>query len=156
MGDLAGMGPASEGVDARAVALPRQHQAAAHHHPVDAHAAGAAYAVLAADMTARERNVFAQEVDQRLARIDAFAHFLAVDGDGDVVEALAHDGARASCCATRRSSTPARWVFTAPDACTSSAGSSASPSAFTAPPTSPSASAGSARRARTGVAPTPK
>jgi len=76
--------------------------------------------------------------------------------DGDVVEALAHDGARASCCATRRSSTPARWAFTAPDACTSSAGSRSSASAFTAASTSPSASAGSARRARTGVAPTPK
>src|SRR5260370_5864905 len=155
MGDLARTGPAFVGVAARAVALRRQHQAAAHHRPVDAHAAGAAYAVLAADMTARERNVFAQEVDQRLARIDAFAHFLAVHDDGDVVEALAHDGTRASCCATRRSSTPARWVFTAADACTSSAGSRSSASAFTAASTPPSASAGSARRARTGVAPTP-
>src|SRR6516165_10154237 len=156
VGDLVRIGHAFDGVDARAVALHRQHQATAHHHAVDAHAAGAAYAVLAADMTAGKRNVFAQEVDQRLARIDALAHLLAVDGDGDVVEALAHDGTRASCCATRRSSTPARWVFTAPDACTSSAGSRSSASAFTAASTSPSASAGSARRARTGVAPTPK
>src|SRR6266446_6681070 len=156
IGDLVRIGHAFDGVDARAVALHRQHQAAAHHHAVDAYAAGAAYAVLAADMTARERNVFAQEVDQRLARIDAFAHFLAVDGDGDVVEALAHDGTRASCCATRRSSTPARWVFTAPDACTSSVGSRSSASAFTAASTSPFASAGSACRARTGVVPTPK
>src|ERR1700730_11058951 len=156
IGDLIRIGHAFDGVDARAVALHRQHQAAAHDHTLDAHAAGAAYAVLAADMTARERNVFAQEVDQRLARIHAFAHFLAVHGDGDVMEALAHDGARASCCATRRSSTPARWVFTAPDACTSSAGSRSSASAFTAASTSPSASADSARRARTGVAPTPK
>src|SRR5262249_4480031 len=137
-------------------ACPGQSQPAAPHQAADAHAAGAAYAVFAADMTAGERNVSAQEVDQRLARIDAFAHLLAIDGDGDVVEALAHDGARASCCATRRSSTPARWVFTAPDACTSSVGSRSSASAFTAASTSPSASAGSACRARTGVAPTPK
>src|SRR5262249_62081910 len=144
------------GVDARAVALHRKHQAAAHHHAVDAYAAGAAYAVFAADMTAGERNVFAQEVDQRLARIDAFAHLLAVHDDGDVVEALAHDGARASCCATRRSSTPARWVFTAPDACTSSVGLRSSASAFTAASTSPSAGAGSACRPPTGVGPTPQ
>src|SRR6516164_226029 len=95
IGDLVRIGHAFDGVDARAVALHRQHQAAAHHHAVDAHAAGAAYAALAADMTAGQRNVFAQEVDQRLARIDALAYVLAVDGDGDVVEALAHDGARA-------------------------------------------------------------
>src|SRR5262249_18606802 len=119
-------------------------------------AARAAYAVLAADMTAGERDVVAQEVAQRLARVDPFAHFLAVQGDGDLVEALAHDGAHASCCATRRSSTPARWVFTAPDACTSSGGLRSPASAFTAASTSPSASAGSACRARTAVAPTPK
>src|SRR5215470_6671671 len=156
VGDFVRISHAFDGVDVRAVALHRQHQAAAHHHAVDAHAAGAAYAVFAADMTAGERNVFAQEVDQRLARIDAFAHLLAVDDDGDLVEALAHDGARASCLATRRSSTPARWAFTAPDACTSSAGSRSSARAFTAASTSPSASAGSARRARTGMGPTPK
>src|SRR6516165_6310395 len=156
VGDLVRIRHAFDGVDARAVALHRQHQAAAHHHPVDAYAAGTAYAVLAADVTAGERDVFAQEVDQRLARVDPFAHLLAVHGDGDVVEALAHDGACASCCATRRSSTPARWVFTAPDACTSSAGSRSSARASTAASTSPSASAGSACRARTGVAPTPK
>src|SRR5262249_2568594 len=123
---------------------------------VNAYAAGAAYAVLAADMTAGERNVFAQEIDQRLARVDPFAHLLAVHGDGDIMEALPHDGARVSCCATRRSSTPARWVFTAPDACTWPAGSRSPASAFPAASTSPSASKGSARRARTGVAPTPK
>src|SRR5215471_15371394 len=156
VGDLVRISHAFDGVDARAVALHRQHQAAAHHHPVDTYTTGAAYAVLAADVTARERDVFAQKVDQRLARVDPFAHLLAVDDDGDLVEALAHDGARASCLATRRSSTPARWAFTAPDACTSSAGSRSSASALTAASTSPSASAGSARRARTGVAPTPK
>src|SRR5262249_30366641 len=156
VGDLVRISHAFDSVEVRAVALHRQHQAAAHHHAVDTHAAGAAYAVLAADMTARERNVLAQEVDQRLARSDAFAPPLAVDDDGNVVEALAHDGARASCLATRRSSTPARWAFTAPDACTSSAGSRSSASALTAASTSPSARAGSARRPRTGVAPAPK
>ena len=71
IGDLAGIGHALDGVDARAVALHRQHQAAAHDHAVDAHRAGAAHAVLAADMAAGEREVLAQEVDQRLARVDA-------------------------------------------------------------------------------------
>ena len=65
----------------RAVALHRQHQAAAHDRAVDAHRAGTAHAVLAADMAAGERQVLAQEIDQGLARIDAFTHVLAVDGE---------------------------------------------------------------------------
>src|SRR4029450_1699557 len=140
--DLVGVGHAFDGVDPRAIALHGQHQAAPHHNAVDAHAAGAAYAVLAADMTAGERKIFAQEVHQRLARIDAFAHLLAIDGNRDVVEALSHDGARPSCRATRRNSTPARCAFTSLDACMSLDGSKSSASALAAPSTSPSATAG--------------
>ena len=51
------------------------------------------------------------------------AHVLAVDGERDVVEALAHARLPSVARATRRSSTPARCFFTAPVACTSSGGS---------------------------------
>ncbi len=90
IGDLAAVADAFDGLDPGAVALHRQHQAAAHHHAVDAHGAGAADAVLAADMAAGEPSVVAQEIDQRLARIDALAHLLAVHREGDVVETFAH------------------------------------------------------------------
>ena len=82
--------------------------------PFDPHGAGAAHAVLAADMAAGEREVVAQEVDQRLARFDALADALAVDGEGNVEGAFAHVRASINCLATRRSSTPARCFFVAP------------------------------------------
>src|SRR5215831_819619 len=108
IGDLVGIGHSLDGLDASAVALYGEHQAAAYNHSVNAHAAGTADAVLATDVTAGERKLLAQKIDQCLARIDAFAHLLTVDDDRDLVEAPAHDGARPSCRATRRSSTPAR------------------------------------------------
>ena len=55
------------------------HEAAAHDLAVEPHRAGAAHAVLAADMGAGERQVVAQKVDQRLARFDARKNILAVD-----------------------------------------------------------------------------
>jgi hypothetical protein len=122
VGELAGIGDALDGVDARAVALHGEHQAAAHDHAVDAHRAGAADAVLAADMAAGEGEVLAQEVDQRLACVDGLAHLLAVHRHGDVMDALGHDRGSSNCRETRRSSTPARCFFTAPVACTSSGG----------------------------------
>src|SRR5438094_804079 len=103
-----------------------------------ARAAGAAHALLATDVTAGERELLAQKIDQCLACIDTFANVLAIHGDRDLVEALAHEAARPSCRATRRSSTPARCVFTAPEACMSSGGSLSSASALT--PASPSPS----------------
>src|SRR5262249_23230012 len=132
IGDLVAIGHAFDSVDARAVALHRQHQAAAHHHAVDAYAAGAAYAVLAADMTAGDRAFFARSTAARRAPAARSAPPLPVRGGGGVGEALAQGAPGGGCRPPRRSSTPARWVFTAPDACTSSAGSRSSPSAFTA------------------------
>src|SRR5262245_21147714 len=155
IGDLAAVGHPLDGIDARAVALHRPHQAAAHHRAVDAHAAGPADPMLAAHVAAGEPGGLAQEVNQRRARVDAFAHLLAVHADGNIVEALAHDG-WPSWRATRRSSTPARWTFTAGDAWTSAGGSRSCASARTAASASPTASACSAWRARTGVGPTPK
>ena len=80
IGDLARVGQALDGLDLGAVALHRQHQAAAHDLAVDAHGAGAADAVLAADVAAGEAEILAQEIDQRLARLDALGDALAVDG----------------------------------------------------------------------------
>ena len=97
---------------AGAIALHRQHQAAAHDFAVDAHGAGAAYAMLAADMAAGEGQVVTQEVDQRLARLDALLYALAIDGEGNIESAIVHGRVSINCAATRRSSTPARCFFT--------------------------------------------
>src|SRR5262249_40786684 len=122
VGDRARVGDALDGLDARAVALHGKRQAAAHDHAVEPHGAGAAKAMLAADMAAGEAELLAQEVDERRAGIDALAHLFAVHAERDVVETLGHRGS-ASCAATRRSSTPARCLFAAADACTSPCGS---------------------------------
>ena len=61
-------------VHAPAVGLHREHEAAAHDLAVHAHGAGAAHAVLAADVRAGEAQLLAQEVDQVLARRDAPRH----------------------------------------------------------------------------------
>ena len=58
--------------------------------PFDAHRAGAAHAVLAADMAAGEREILAQEIDQCLARLDAGADPLAVYVKRDLKVARAH------------------------------------------------------------------
>src|SRR4029077_4974242 len=85
IGDFVGVGHALDGLHTGAVALHRQHQAAAHHHAIDPHRAGPAHAVFAADMAAGEAELLAQEVDQRLARVDSLTHLFAVDADSDVV-----------------------------------------------------------------------
>ena len=89
VGDGAGIRYTLDRLDFGAVALHREHEAAAHHRAVDAHRAGAADALLAADMAAGEAEVIAQEIDQGLARLDALAHGLAVHAQTDVTEALA-------------------------------------------------------------------
>ena len=94
VGDLARIRQALDGLDRGAVALHGQHQAAAHDLAVHPYRAGAAHAVLAADMASGQRQILAQEIDQRLARFDALADALAVDGEGNVEGEVAH--ARAS------------------------------------------------------------
>ena len=79
-----------DGGDAVAVRLHGVHQARAHRRAVEHHRAGAADAVLAADMRAGEIQVLAQPVDQRGARGDMAGAFHAVDVDGDGIERLAH------------------------------------------------------------------
>ena len=136
----------------RAVALHREREAAAHDRAVEQHRAGAAHAVLAADMAAGQPERLAQEIDQRGARLDGSRR--PPRRSRSCGCRRAHARGSASCFATRRSSTPARCFFTAPVAWMSSAGSRSS--ALTASSTEPAASAASALRARTGVAPTPK
>ena len=79
IGDGAGIRQAFDGLDLGAVALHRENEAAAHDRAVEPHRAGAAHAVLAADMGAGERKIVAQEIDQRLARFDPRGNILAVD-----------------------------------------------------------------------------
>ena len=142
IGDLAGVGQAFDGLDLGAVALHRQHQAAAHDLAVDAHGAGAADAVLAADMAAGERQIVAQEIDQRLARLDALGDVLAVDGEGNV-EAWSLMTAPPSIARRRAAAARRRDAFSrSPVACTSSCGSRSS--AATAASILPLASAASA------------
>src|SRR6185295_14537252 len=152
IGDRAGIGHALDRLHARAVALDGEREAAAHDHIVETDRAGAAHAVLAADMTAGEPERVAQEIDQRRARLDRLGDGFAVHSEPDVDGAHARDPA--SCAAARRSSTPARCFFTAPVAWMSSGGSRSS--ALTASSIEPPPSAASAFLARTGVSPTPK
>ena len=88
VGHLAGIGKPFDRVDAGTFALDRQRQAGAHDDAVEAHRAGAANAVFAAEMGAREAAAFAQGVAEMLARIDAKRHRLAVHDKRD--DALVH------------------------------------------------------------------
>ena len=60
-----------DGADLLAVRLHREHQAGAHRFAFDDHRAGAAHAMLAADMRAGEPAFVADGVDQGAARLDA-------------------------------------------------------------------------------------
>ena len=62
---------AFDGADRAALGLHREHQAGAHRLAVDQHRAGAADAVLAADMRAGQAAIVADRVDQRAARLHA-------------------------------------------------------------------------------------
>ena len=79
IGQCSAVGQPFNRIDPLAVRLHREHQATAHHLAVDQHGAGAAYAVLASQMRARELQLFAKEVRQMLARLDPPAHRRAVD-----------------------------------------------------------------------------
>ena len=62
-----------DGRELVAVGLHREHQAGAHRRAVEQDGAGAADAVLAADMGAGERQIVAQEIAEQHARFDACA-----------------------------------------------------------------------------------
>ena len=69
--ELVAVRQALDGADLFAVRLYREHQARAHRLAVDEHRAGAADAVLAADMRAGLTAILANRVGQRAARLDA-------------------------------------------------------------------------------------
>src|SRR5262245_25860044 len=154
IGNLARVGETFDRFYRGAVALGGEHQAAAHDLAVDAHGAGAAYTVFAADVAPGEKQIVAQVVDQCLARVDTTLHGFAVDHQGNIDGVAVHPRGSISCFATRRSRTPARCFFVFAVACTSSFGSRSS--ALTAASISPLASAASAFFGRTAVSPTPK
>ena len=66
-------------VTLRAFGLHREDEAGAHRLAVDQHGAGAADAVLAADVGAGQPQLVAQAVGERQARLDVDADLLAVD-----------------------------------------------------------------------------
>ena len=69
--ELVAVRQAFDGADLLAVRLHREHQARAHRLAVDEHRAGAADAVLAADMRAGLPAILADRVGQRAPRLDA-------------------------------------------------------------------------------------
>ena len=77
-GGLAAVGDALDGFHREAVGLDREHEAAAHQLALEAHGAGAADAVLAAEMGAGETELLAQEVGQMDAGRDLGLDRLAV------------------------------------------------------------------------------
>src|SRR5262245_26949968 len=114
VGDGSGVGDTFDRFHLGAVALGRKHQAPANNHAVDPNGAGAAYAMLATDMTAGEAKIVAQEIHERLAGLDSGAHRLAVHIERNRNRNRAHVLAPASSAATRLSSTPARYFLVAP------------------------------------------
>ena len=93
--DLAGLGQALDGDDLGPVGLHGQHQAAAHHRAIHPHRAGAADAVLAAQMRTGEAELDAQEIDEMLTYGHHAGDALAVDGERNCHRLLvAHAAAR--------------------------------------------------------------
>src|ERR1700674_2361179 len=74
-----------DGADRLAVDLHGEHQAGAHRRAVDQHRAGAAHAVLAADMGAGLPAIVADRIGQRAPRLDRDRMPLVVDDEGDVL-----------------------------------------------------------------------
>src|ERR1700724_405779 len=65
--------------------LHREHQAGAHRLVFDQHGAGAADAVLAAEMGAGETAILAQRIGQAASRLDAYRVLIAVHRESDVL-----------------------------------------------------------------------
>src|SRR5204862_2405445 len=77
-----------DGGEGMAVRLHGEHDARAHRLAVEEHRAGAAHAVLAADVSAGQVQLVAQEVREQQAGLDLALVGAAVDGDGDPVETI--------------------------------------------------------------------
>src|SRR5438105_415742 len=81
--ELAIKGKAFDGQYVRPAGLNCEHEACLHWLTVDNDCAGAAHAMLAADVGARESEVLTDEIDQKLARLDAPLVRLAVHPQAD-------------------------------------------------------------------------
>src|SRR5581483_12122367 len=92
---------------------------------VEADGAGAADAVLAADMRAGEAQRVAQEVRQEQARLDGLAPPAAVDDDVDLDHAAPSCAFRHARSSARSARTPVRWRWYRGDACIVPGGSTA-------------------------------
>ena len=95
-------------LDPRSVGLDREHHAALHQHTVHEYRAGTAVSRVAADVTAGEIEIVADEMDQEAPGIDLALEALPVDVDRD---RLARDGVHQlplRACATAR--TESTWA----------------------------------------------
>src|SRR4029078_424677 len=92
------------GADLAAISLHREHQARTHRFTVDQHGAGAANAVLAADMRPGLTAIVADGIDQGSTWVDAHAVAASVDGQRD----LAFLDHAAACSSARRVTVCAR------------------------------------------------
>ena len=81
---------ALDGLDRVAVGLRGEHQAGANGNAVEDHRAGAADAVLAADMGPRQQEIVPQEVAQQQSRLHGAAVWRAVHRDADIVGVSGH------------------------------------------------------------------
>ncbi len=77
------IGQALDGADCIALGLHREHQAGPHRRVIDDDGAGAADAVIAADMRAGLPAILANGIGKRAARLNGNLVILAVDGQGD-------------------------------------------------------------------------
>src|SRR5437660_801743 len=84
LGELAALGQPFDRVDPTAGNLRGEREAAARGMAVDQHRAGAADAVLAAEMRAGQLQLLAQKIRQMLARLDAALERFAVQGRLDL------------------------------------------------------------------------
>src|SRR5207237_6015601 len=92
-----------DGAHLGALGLHREHQAGAHRLAVDQHGAGAAHAVLAAQVRAGEPAVLAQRVGEVAPRLGLDREGFAVDlqGIGDLAQAFtSRSFCRMRCCVT--------------------------------------------------------
>src|SRR5215472_18709761 len=81
---IVAVGETFDRADALALGLDREHQAGPYCLIVEDHRACAADAVLAADMRSRQPAFVADDIDQRLSRLDADGVIVAVDIELDV------------------------------------------------------------------------
>src|SRR5262249_45916365 len=125
---LVAVGEAFHRTDRPPLRLHGEHQARAHGLAVEQHCAGAADAVLAADMGSSLPAVVADRVDQRAARIDTDLVAPAVDGERE----LALLGHAAACSSARRATVPARSRRYSALVMASSSGSTAAEAAVAA------------------------